>query len=202
MSIVNDNTTLAQELIRYCKLGYDRHLVGAAGGNISVRVPGKNLFLVTASGIALRDVAADNIVVVDNTGKVIEGPAGLKPSKEISFHLSIYNVKPDINAVVHVHPAYTTAFTIAGVDIPLCTVSAKLKLRKGQQVAQADPGSKELRDMITQSVASAPPETTVLLMERHGLVAYRAKLSDAFDDAELVEDTARIAYLSDQLKKQ
>jgi len=200
MGIIADNISLAEELSRYCHLCYNRRLVGAAGGNLSVRIGDKDLFLVTASGVALRDVCPENIVVVDAAGSFIEGPQGLKASKEISFHLAIYSVKPQANAIVHVHPTFTTVYACAGKKIPLDTVSAKLKVKQGPVVPEENPGSKELCDEVIKAVKESPDETTVILLQAHGLVAYQATLSDAFNDAELLEDTAKIAFYRSLLK--
>ncbi len=81
MSILSEHAALADELVRYSRLSYDRHLVGAAGGNLSARVPGKDAFLVTATGVALRDVSRENLLAIDSTGKVLKRLAGAKPSK-------------------------------------------------------------------------------------------------------------------------
>ena len=71
MKILEENKTLVEELSRFSKLCYDRNLVNAAGGNLSGRVPGKDLFLVTASNVSLRDVSPDNIVVVNKECRLI-----------------------------------------------------------------------------------------------------------------------------------
>ena len=200
MKTIETNKIFAEQLVQYSKLCYERNLVGAAGGNLSVRIPGKNIFLVTASGVSLRDINLENIVVVDGEGNTIEALQGLRPSKEIGFHLAIYKIKPEINAVVHVHPVFTTVYTIVRKKVPLCTVSAKLKVKQGAIVPELDPGSKKLQEQISQAVKQAPADTTVLLMEKHGLVAYSSNLCGAFDDAELVEDTAKIAYFGFHLQ--
>lgn len=198
MGIIGDNKGIAEELARFSRLCYDRHLVGAAGGNLSVRVQSKDVFLVTASGVSLRDVSPENIVAVDGSGNILESPSGLKPSKETGFHLSIFMAKSDVNAVIHVHPAFATVFAIRKKQIPLATVSAGIKLKQGPVVPEAHPGSQELCDNITRAVKESSSETTILLMERHGLIAYNTTLCKAFDDAELAEDTAKIAFLLSQ----
>ncbi len=111
MSIIHEHGRLADELVRYSRLCYDRRLVGAAGGNLSVRVPGRDAFLVTASGVSLRDVVRDNLVVVDGTGRLLEGPPGARPSKEASFHLAVYEMRPAVSAIIHVHPPYAVAWS-------------------------------------------------------------------------------------------
>lgn len=195
MGIITDNMGLAQELVRYARLCYDRRLVGAAGGNLSARLPVKDLFLVTARGIALRDVEPGNLLVVDIDGNIQENPAGMKPSKEAGFHFGIYGARPDINAVIHVHPTYATVYAVAGKQVPLTTISARIKLKQGAVVPEAQPGSQELRLKVAQVLETSPEDVSVLVLERHGLVAFRPNVRDAFDDLELAEDTAKIALL-------
>lgn len=195
MGVVQDHRSLAEELARYSQLCYSRGLVGAAGGNLSVRVPDEDIFLVTVSGVALRDVTAENIVAVDLQGKVLQAPPGLRPSKEVKFHLAVFQTRPSVNAVLHVHPPYTVIHATAERTIPLATISAMLKLKQGDIVGPADPGSQELRQKVLEAVRNAGPDISVLLMASHGLLSFDESLSRAFDDAELAEDTAKIAYL-------
>jgi kynurenine formamidase/ribulose-5-phosphate 4-epimerase/fuculose-1-phosphate aldolase len=195
MSVVNEFGQLADDLVHFSRLCYDRHLVGAAGGNLSLRLPGCNAFFVTAGGVSLRDVARENIVVVDGGGKLLPGSPATKPSKETGFHLAVYEARPEVCAVIHVHPPYATVFSARKQLIPTVTISAQLKLKQGPVIPMAPPGSKELSDLVGRGAKAAPPEATVLLMEAHGLITMRPTLRDAFDDAELAEDTAKIALL-------
>ena len=196
MSIVNEYAGLADELVRYSRLCYDRRLVGAAGGNLSVRVPGRDAFLVTASGVSLRDVARENLVVVDRNGKT-PGRAGgcqaIEGNRISSGRLCEADPRsPPSFTFTRPTPSH---FHRVEQPIPTVTISAQLKLKQGPVVPPAPPGSKELRDFVAQAVEASPPEATVLLMEAHGLLAMRPTLCDAFDDAELAEDTAKIAYV-------
>jgi L-fuculose-phosphate aldolase len=197
MSILEEFGALAEDLTRYSRLCYERRLVGAAGGNLSVRVPGHDVFMVTAGGVALRDVSPTNLVVVDRSGKLLEGPAGANPSKESGFHLAVYTARPEVGAIIHVHPPCATSFAVRGSLIPAVTVSAQLKLKQGPIVPVANPGSKELADLVSRVVTAAEPEATVFLLKAHGLLTARPTLAEAFNDAELAEDTARIALFSE-----
>jgi L-fuculose-phosphate aldolase len=198
VGIIAEHEGLVAELIRYSRLAYDRGLATGSGGNLSVRMPGSAVFLVTASGVALRDVDRGNIVAVDAQGRILEGPAGLKPSKEIGFHLELFRTRPAVNAVIHVHPAHAIVLAARGLKIPLVTISAKLKLRQGPVVADAPPGSRELCDLVARAAEESNPEVSVLLMARHGLVAFDASLCAAFDDAELASETAKVALMMEE----
>jgi len=189
---------LKVEIAKYSNLSYERNLVGAAGGNISMRK--EDLFLITAGGRSLRDVTAEDILVVDENGKIIEGKEGLKPSKETSLHINVYKFRPDIDSVVHVHPSYCTAYSILKKQVPVLTASSKLKLREIPIIGYANPGSKELSDFVAECVKKSPEFVKALTLEAHGLLAWDKGLSNAFDIAELVEETARAAFISSQIK--
>jgi L-fuculose-phosphate aldolase len=197
MSILSEYGAIADELVRFSRLCYDRHLVGAAGGNLSARIPGRDAFIVTATGVSLRDVARENLLAIGSQGKVLEGPAGAKPSKETSFHLAVYQVRPDAGAIIHVHPTYATVFAVNRRLIPTITISAQLKLKQGMLIGVAPPGSRELCDLVTQSVKASPPDASIFLLTSHGMLAISHTFSEAFDFAELAEDTAKIAYLAE-----
>jgi len=188
---------LKKEVAKYSNMAYQRGLVGAAGGNVSARHD--NLFLITAGGKSLRDVTEDDILTVDENSQIIEGAKGQKPSKETSLHLAIYKNRPDIDCVIHVHPSYCTAYSITKKTVPIITASSKLKLKKVPLVGYADPGSSELALAVAECVRENPEYVKAITLEAHGLLAWDKGLAGCFDIAELVEETARVAFISGQL---
>ena len=119
------------------------------------------------------------------------------PPRRAVFTLPSSRSGPEVGAVIHVHPPYATVFSARLEIIPTVTISAQLKLKQGTLIPAAAPGSRELCDLVAQSVRTSPPDATVFLMQAHGLLAVRPTLGEAFDDAELAEDTAKIAYLAE-----
>ena len=188
---------LKKEVVHYSNLSYERNLVGAAGGNISIRKD--NFYLITAGGRSLRDVTYEDILVVDESCKIIEGKEGLKPSKETALHINIYKNRPDVDSVVHVHPSYCTAYSILKKPVPILTASSKLKLREVPVIGYADPGSELLAGFVADCVKNCPEFVKALTLEAHGLLAWDKGLCNAFDIAELVEETARVAFIADQI---
>ena len=98
---MNDITMYKEEVVRIARAAYDRGLVPGSSGNLSMRLPGKDLVLIKASGVSFRDMSIEDVIVVDLEGNIVEGDK--KPSKEIRFHLGIYRVRPDVGAVLHTH---------------------------------------------------------------------------------------------------
>ena len=76
-------------------------LVVWTGGNVSARVPGEERFLIKPSGIDYDDLSADDMILCDLDGVVVEGE--YKPSSDTYSHVSIYRNRRDVNGVVHTH---------------------------------------------------------------------------------------------------
>lgn len=185
---------LSRQISIYAKLCYDRYLVRAAGGNVSGRLPNNEGFLITPTGVSLRDVEDNAVVAVDGEGRVIDG-GKYKPSKETSLHLAVYRLRPDVHAVIHVHPPYSTAFSMKPQGLPLVTSQAKLKLVQVPVVEYAPPGSSELVKKVEEVLLSSDTGVKAVLLEQHGLLAFDADFGLAFDTADLVEETAHIASI-------
>ncbi len=190
---------IKENIARYSNLLYQRGLVGAAGGNVSIRA-GDNI-LITAGGKSLRNITADEILVLDMQEKLIDGGTDLKPSKEASLHINVYRAREDVDCVIHVHPVYATSFAVSGKTIPMVTASSKLKLIGIPLIEYAGPGSEKLAAQVYQGVCRAPQNTSAVLLESHGLIAFSNGIENCFNIAELAEETARIAYVSGQIKK-
>ena len=189
---------LKKEIAKYSNLAYQRGLVGAAGGNVSAKH--KDLFLITAGGKSLRDVTEEDIIIVDENSRIIEGKEGQKPSKETSLHIAIYKNRPDIDCVIHVHPSYCTAYSIRKKTVPILTASSRLKLKKVPLIGYANPGSEELARAVEECVKDNPEYVKAITLEAHGLLAWDKGFASCFDIAELVEETARVAFISEQIK--
>ncbi len=184
--------------IRYAELGYDRMLVTAAGGNVSGRP--QDEVLATRSGVSLRKVGAADILLVDLDGNVLVKHGDYKPSKESGFHLAIYRTRPSVRAVYHVHPAHVTAFTVHGNVFPRVTSAAKNKLCPAPLIEPLRSGSRELLERVSQTVREHDEKTQALILCGHGIVSFGENLEDCFQIAELMEDSARIAYMASQIQ--
>ena len=104
---------LKREMVTVCRALYQRQLLAAQDGNLSVR-DGENL-LTTPSGVNKGFIQEEDILTVDRSGQVFGG-AG-QPTTELLLHLEVYQVRPDAGAVIHAHPPIATAFTIAGISL-------------------------------------------------------------------------------------
>ena len=90
-----------------CEIGrrvYNRGMVAANDGNFSVKL-NDNEFLCTPTGVSKGFMTPEYICKVDANGNVIQANPGFKPSSEIKMHMRVYKERPDVNSVVHAHPA-------------------------------------------------------------------------------------------------
>jgi len=105
---------LKKQIASMCHRMDRRHFVANHDGNISVKL-GDGRLLATPTSFSKADVTEDDILVLDSQGKVLEGKH--KVFSEISWHLSIYRIRPDIQCVVHGHPVTASGFGLAGHEI-------------------------------------------------------------------------------------
>lgn len=186
---------LKEELAEVCVQAWQRRLVAGAGGNVSLRIPGTDLCLITSTGVALADVTPADILMMDIQGGIIDAPVGRRPSKETGFHLAAYRLRPTVGAVVHVHPPHATAFAARNHALPLVTDGAAARLKVVPCLGYAPSGSPDLHRIVEEGM-KAYIEATAFLLLNHGLIALGPHLKGAFYTADLVEDTAKIALLS------
>ena len=103
----------AREIAKTAQSLFRRGYSFGTAGNISVRV-GERI-LVSPTNSSFEDLTEHTLSVVDLTGKPLEGPA---PSKETHFHIALYEQRPEIKAVVHLHSTYATAVSCLPVTDP------------------------------------------------------------------------------------
>jgi ribulose-5-phosphate 4-epimerase/fuculose-1-phosphate aldolase len=185
------------QLFCHARRAYDRGLVSGPGGNFSARLADPRWMVVTASGVSLGDSADGNLVLVDIGSYEYRAPAGHKPSKEYRYHADILRLRPDVGAVLHVHPPHATAYAVKKRDIPMVT-DAAFKQKPMPRVPFAPSGSDQLQANVARAVAENPG-CAILLLEQHGIATLGSNIVNAFYLADLAEELARIAYLAEHL---
>lgn len=189
---------LREEIVRVCRLLWEKDLVAASDGNASVRL-GHDRLLVTPSGLSKGFLSASDVVVTDMKGKAMRSfhdGAKRTATSEIALHLEVYRQRPDVRAVLHAHPPVATAFTIAGISLAQCVLpEVVVNLGSIPTTAYATPstvaGAEVIRDLIRDHDA--------LILDRHGTVTVGPTLFDAYMKLEKVEHLARITLAARQL---
>ncbi len=183
-----------KKFLRVCRRTVEMGMQVSTGGNLSMRLR-EDLFLVKPSGISLYDLTEQNLLVTDASGETVEG--GGKPTKEIGTHLSVYRARTDVGGVVHYHPPYATAYAVRERTIPLLTVHAERILGMIPIIPRGAEGSEFLASLVGETFSN--PIVKVVLLAGHGILAAGTNLVEAQNLAELVEESAKIAYLSERL---
>lgn len=180
-----------KEIIEYGKKLGAKNMSPATSGNISVRV-GENA-LITASGTCLGDLSEDDIVLIDKNSCVVSG--NKKASSEKNLHNAIYALRPDLNAIVHCHAPYVSAFAVCRLPLSKPIISENVFYFGEIPVADyALPGSEKL---VKNTVGYFEKHDAVLLAN-HGIVIGAKDLKNAYYLMETAETFAQI-YLNSML---
>jgi len=187
------NSDLREEIVRVGRRLATRQLIAGTDGNISVRL-GPDRIMVTPSGRHKGLIGPDEMVIVDMQGNRIEGSSSA--SSELGMHLSVYRARAEINACVHAHPPFATAFAVAGMPVP-DDVLPEVVLAVGPIALSefAPPGTKAVAESLEVFVG----EHNAFLLKNHGLLTIGRDLEEAINRHETVEHCARIVHLARQL---
>ena len=184
---------LRNEICEVCRLLYDRGYVVSNDGNVSARTE-RNTVLITPSGVGKGRVTPEMLVETDLEGNVLSGDRF--PSSEGKMHWMIYRKRPDVGAVVHAHPPYSTAFAICRKPLKEAYL-AELIIGLGD-VPVTDFAMLST-DEVPRSVEPFTADHNAVLLANHGSLAWGPTLLSAFDRLETVEQTAHIHYLVSQI---
>ncbi len=185
---------IREELVKLNQELPKNHLVTWTSGNVSIRDKETGYVAIKPSGVMFEDLTAEDMVVLDLEGKIVEGKR--KPSSDTASHLYIYRYRPDVFGVVHTHSNYATAFAAIGKPIPVYLT------------AQADEfggpipcggfaliGGEQIGKVVIESIGSSP----AIILKNHGVFTVGPSGRDAVKAAIMVEDVARTIWLAKQL---
>ncbi|GAB3070736.1 class II aldolase/adducin family protein [Salinicoccus sesuvii] len=179
-----DKETLLHDLKRTGEFMGNNKLVWGTAGNISARL-NDNQFYVSASGTYLSEITEEEFSLCDENGLV----EGKKPSKEHIMHQGIYENRPEINAILHSSPFYSTLVANSDIELPSnYFVEAMYYLERIVRVPYYHPGSKEL----AEAVKEKSKEGNILLLENHGIIVYDTNLKEARMALETLEYTSKM----------
>lgn len=175
---------LRDEIIKYGKIAGERDLTPGFSGNMSARVGDK--ILITATGSANGFLKKEDISLIDFSGSLIDGQR--KPSSEKFLHINFYNQRSDINAILHFHSPYLTAFAAAGVDLDENILPEIVYCFGNIPVADyALPGSMDLVEYTSKYFNNHD----AVLMKNHGVIVGGKNIEDAFLKLEICEAYAK-----------
>lgn len=162
----------------------------ATGGNLSLRIADKNAFAITPSNFDYMKMTAEDICVLDFELNVLEGT--LKPSVESAMHAAIYQVRPDVNAVVHTHQVYASTLALINKPIPaLFDEQTRFLGRSVAIIPYAPSGTGMLKNTIAKNVKD---HNNAYIMQNHGALCFGTDLERAEHNVEILEKCS-LAYL-------
>nr|PMI58729.1 aldolase [Vibrio lentus] len=183
---------LREQMVTLARSMFERGYATGGAGNLSIKLPNGH-FLTTPTGSSFGRLVAEELSVVDIDGNYISGK---KPSKEAAFHLAIYRNNPVCNAIVHLHSTYLTALScLEGLDrnnaIKAFTPYFVMRIGELPVIPYLRPGDPQ----IAEELAKRAGDYRAFLLANHGPVVTGTDFVDAVDNAEELEETAKLAFL-------
>jgi L-ribulose-5-phosphate 4-epimerase len=169
-------------------------------GNVSEIDRETGLVVIKPSGVDYDTMKAEDMVVVDLEGNVVEGK--YKPSTDTPTHLVMYNIYPNVGGVVHTHSDWATTFAQAGMSIPAfgtthadyfygdipCTRDLTDEEISGEY-------EKETGNVIVETIGDKNPlEIPAIVVKNHGPFAWGKDANAAVYNAVVLDKVAEMAY--------
>ena len=187
------------ELIATAKRCFQRGLQTNSGGNLSVRLACHDAIIIKPSGVGFNECTRKNLQVVMLDGTILPSKLDLNTSKDLEFHLEIYQRREDINAIVHCHSPWATGYASAGLEIPCLTVQTVEKIGRMPLIPLTEDLGPQPAELIGPYFEDRSIRAAVLA--NHGTIGVGKDLMAAQYLAEIMEETAHIAFVRDALLK-
>jgi ribulose-5-phosphate 4-epimerase/fuculose-1-phosphate aldolase len=159
-------------------------------GHMSCRLPGTGHILINSGKSVRSALVVDDIIAIDLDGNPIG--TDVVPPMEFHLHSAIYRKRPDVNAVAHTHPLWSTLFSMTGQAVEPVTMQAAVM---GPVQTFAKTASINQRPL-AEELAEALGPHRVCMLKSHGAVTVGADIVEAFVLAIYLEETARRQYLA------
>lgn len=187
---MTDTTEAKYSIVQAAQRLTEKGYLSATGGNLSVRIPGKNALAITPSNYDYLKMVPEDICIVDFSLNCIEGER--KPSVETAMHAAIYQARADVNAVVHTHQVYPSTLAIINSPIPaLFDEQVRFLGRSVNIIPYAPSGTDFLRNKVAKSLSD---HNNAYMMANHGALLFGSDLERAMHNVEVLEKCA-LAYL-------
>lgn len=171
-------------------------LVAGSGGNLSARIPDEDAVWITGSGSWLGRLSRTSFAAV----RVSDGlpasvgsvpPPVIEPTSELALHLALYRARPDVNAIIHLHPQTALLLDALGEHIRIVTTDHAYYLRRVSTVPFRLPGTTELAAL---TAAMSADGTNCLVLSHHGCVVLGDTIELAHKRARNLEEAAELTY--------
>lgn len=184
-----------------------QNLVIFTWGNVSAIDEKTGYVIIKPSGVSYDSMKAEDMVVLDLEGNIIEGK--YKPSSDTPTHLVLYKKYKDIKAIVHTHSEWATSWAQAGRDIPCygtthadyfygsipcCRMLSKAEINSAYE--------KETGNVIVETLTERnikPLEVPGVILKGHGPFTWGKNAADAVHNAKVLDEVAKMAFRAEAL---
>lgn len=155
-----------------------------------MRITGQDAFAVTPSNFDYMKMKPEDICILDFNLQMLDGQ--LNPSVEAAMHGAVYQVRGDVNAIVHTHQAYASALTLIKAPIPaLFDEQARFLGRSVEIIPYAPSGTGFLKSTVAKHVKN---KNNAFMMQNHGALVLGHDMERAIHNVEILEKCS-LAYL-------
>lgn len=187
---------ISRQIVAATKRAEALGLVQNAQGNFSVRIPGKNCFMITPHGIPYVEIAPEDLVTVDLEGNRLHGEHD--SSSEADVHALAYRRYQAVGACVHVEPTYIN--TLYAVNRPVPNILGNFVYLFGGRGLAAGPSLRSGTGNFASASLDAMGDRFGVVWKNHGLFCVGDNLEVALDRCIAAEQAARVYYLALALK--
>jgi len=171
-------------------------------GNASALDAARGVVAIKPSGVAYDQLSVDDLVIVDLAGKLVEGT--LRPSSDTATHLVLYRAWPGVGGIVHTHSGYATGWAQARLSIPIYGTTHADHLAEDVPCTAVMTDEAVERDyevetgtQILDCFANRDPlHTPMVLVAGHGVFTWGETPEKAIYNAAVVEELARMAFVT------
>ena len=182
---------IAQELARYASIMEQKGYVNSLEGNLSIIDRENGHTYITPSGRMKLDMDPEQICVLDTSGEQIGGKG--KRSSEFFLHEAVYKARPDVNAVIHSHCPYLTAYALRYEDfIPGSDCFLGQLFPKMTCLPYGEHGTHQIHQGIEDALKNSP----LCLLGGHGVVCAAASMEACAGILEAIENLAKTLYIA------
>lgn len=125
----DDSEQCCQSLASFVQKAHQCHLTSAPRGAASVRLSAEGSFCITPLALSFEDITEVDAYLINHNSNCIQGAACSSIPLETRFHFKAYKTRPDINAIAHLYPIYTSAYTVQDGWVDLINGSIKTSKR-------------------------------------------------------------------------